>query len=355
MAEGKKTVVVLFGGMSSEHEVSCLSAASILRNIDRDKYKVRSIGITKEGRWWETSSSPEDIASGAWEKNADNRSTYISPDRSVHGLHTDMGSGIYVDCVFSVLHGQYGEDGCMQGLLEMSGIPYVGPGVLASSCAMDKVTTKYLVEREGIRQAEYYVTDQYTFATAAQEELAAIEETFGGHYPLFVKPANAGSSVGVTRVENQKALVEGILKAAEIDEKILIERAIVGRELEVAVLGNRTPHASPVGEIIAAGAFYDYEAKYGDIGSIAEVAKDLPEGVERELQETAIRVYRALGCRGLSRVDFFLAEDGVYFNEINTLPGFTNISMYPQLWEAADVAYGELIDRLIDLALEDEE
>lgn len=350
----KKTVLVLFGGMSSEHEVSRNSAASILRHIDRDKYNVRVIGITKKGAWIETAAPPEMIEDGTWIDRVNNRNAYICPDRRVHGIRTEHGKNIRIDCVFSVLHGKYGEDGAMQGLLEMAGIPYAGSDVISSACTMDKVVTKILANDGGIRQAAYCTVDWFTFATSAAEQIMRIEEELGD-YPYFVKPANTGSSVGVSKARDRNALFEAIKEAAKYDEKILVEETIAGRELEVAVLGGRRPHASPVGEIVAADEFYSYEAKYGGLGSVAEVAEDLPEDIADRIRDTAVEVYRILGCSGYARVDFFLKDgDQIYFNEVNSLPGFTSISMYPKLWEAAGVPYTELISRLIDDAMETE-
>ncbi|MEG0392714.1 MAG: D-alanine--D-alanine ligase family protein, partial [Anaerovoracaceae bacterium] len=328
MKDGKLDLLVIFGGTSTEHEVSCKSAGLILTKIDREKYNVRTIGITKEGKWIETTADPDKIAKGSWIRKRGNREAYICPDRSVHGISTMGGKKIWVDCVIPVLHGKDGEDGTMQGLLEIAGLPYVGPKVLASACAMDKSVTKILVEKTGIRQAKYYLTDRYTFSSGPMEEMENIRRVFHGNYPLFVKPANAGSSVGISKVNSKEELFEGIKKAAMEDHKILIEEAIVGREMEIAVLGNRDPQASPIGEILSAAEFYDYDAKYDNPASRTEVVTDLSPTKACEMQAAALEIYKTLGCRGMSRVDFFLTENKeVVFNEVNTIPGFTEISM----------------------------
>jgi D-alanine-D-alanine ligase len=356
----KLELLIIFGGMSSEHEVSCLSAASILHHINRDIYRVHTLGITKKGRWILTDATPERIADGSWEKKIGNRGGILSPDRSFSGVRTLLGDEIPIDCVFPVLHGKYGEDGTIQGLFDLLGIPYVGSGVLASSTCMDKAVTKSVVEKIvgkiRIRQAKYATTDRYRFASGPTETVRMVTETFDNVFPLFVKPANAGSSVGITKVWDAVQLFDGIRKAAEEDHKIIIEEAIIGRELEVAVLGNRKPQASKVGEIIASNEFYDYEAKYINELSRTEIVSDLAEDKLKEIQRAAVAIYETMGCRGLSRVDFFLEEDGtVVFNEINTMPGFTKISMYPKLWEASGIDYPDLIDRIIELAMEETE
>jgi D-alanine--D-alanine ligase len=356
MENTKLKVVVLFGGTSPEYEVSCNSAASILRNIDQEKYEIYALGITRQGKWMLTHASPDEIADTSWENHSGNKDASICPDRRVHGIRL-RDKDIRVDTVFNIIHGQFGEDGTMQGLLDVAGIPYVGAGTLASAACMDKEVTRAIVrEKIGtIKMAKYYSTDRVTFSHSPEDELKNIEEYFGGEYPLFVKPASDGSSVGISKVKNQMELFEGIKLAATEDFKILIEETIVGREIEVAVLGNRTPHASPVGEILSANEFYDYEAKYSNPLSKTRIVDDLPEEKIREIQNDAVEIFKAMGCEGLSRADFFLStEDEVVFNEINTLPGFTSISLYPKLWGAAGIEYGELIDKLIELSMEED-
>jgi D-alanine-D-alanine ligase len=354
----KIELLIIFGGISSEHEVSCLSAASILHHINRDLYRIHTLGITKKGRWVLTEATSERIADGTWENKIGNRGAILSPDRSFIGLRTLLGDEIPIDCVFPVLHGKYGEDGTIQGLFDLLGIPYVGSGVLASATCMDKAVTKSIVERIvgklGIRQAKYAATDRFRFASGPTETVRMVTETFQNGFPLFVKPANAGSSVGITKAWDPIQLFDGIRKAAEEDHKVIVEEAIAGRELEVAVLGNRKPQPSKVGEIIASNEFYDYEAKYINELSRTEIVADLPDRKIEEIQRAAVAIYEAMGCRGLARVDFFLEEDGtIVFNEINTMPGFTKISMYPKLWEASGIEYSDLIDRLIELAMEE--
>lgn len=339
--------------------MSCLSAASVLKHLDESKYEIYKAGITKEGNWFLTDSPVSDVEDGSWIKNPANQKAFLSPDNQTRGLVV-LNQGKYeilpLDVVFPVLHGKKGEDGTIQGLLDLSGIPYVGAGTTASAASMDKAITKVIVAQTGVRQADFYLTDRYTFASDPQGILKAAEEHFSGAYPLFVKPANAGSSVGISKAKSSKELFEAIRIAAEEDHKVLIEETITGREIEVAVLGNRHPKASPVGEILAANEFYDYEAKYISSQSRTRILDDVPQEKEEEIQQAALTVYQAMGCEGLARVDFFLSDsDQVVFNEINTLPGFTNISMYPKLWEAAGLSYNELLDTLIALATDEME
>lgn len=353
MKEDKLNVLILFGGTSPEHEVSRNSAASVAENIDRDKYNVFTVGITKNGEWFLTTASSEEMGDGSWEFLPSNRKAVISPDRLVHGL--DMGDRQQkIDVVFPVFHGECGEDGTIQGLLTIAGIPFVGAGVASSACSMDKTVTKVLVEKAGIRQAKYFATDRITFSQSPLEVIASIEEKFDGKYPLFVKPAGTGSSVGISKAKNKQELFDGIRYALEKDFKILVEETIVGREFEVAVIGNRDPQASPVGEVISGNEFYDYEAKYSTTQSSTRMVDDVPKEKLDEFRSAAIVVYKAMGCRGMSRVDFFLTEKTeLVFNELNTIPGFTKTSMYPKMWASAGLEYRELITKLLELAMEE--
>lgn len=356
--KNKISLLILFGGISSEHEVSCASAASVLKNINTEKYHINTIGITKEGNWLLTSSPAVNIGDGSWEKDTDNRKAIISPARDTRGIMIEEDDGkftkISVDVVFPVLHGKNGEDGTMQGLLQMAGIPFVGSDTTASSASMDKAITKAMVEQAGgVNQAKAYVTHKKEYDTDTEKETAEIMKFFNNEFPLFIKPANAGSSVGISKVKTKEELPQALTVAFAEDTKVIIEEAIVGREIEVAVLGNENPKASCIGEIFAANEFYDYNAKYENAESKTGIVTDLNAEKEQEVRDSAVRVYEIMGCKGLSRVDFFLdVNDRVVFNEINTLPGFTNISMYPQLWEASGLSYSSLIDELINLALE---
>lgn len=350
----KKNLIIIFGGVSGEHEVSCASASSVLDHINRNKYNISTIGITKEGRWLLTEASMEEIQSGAWKTLDSNREIIINLGDTSKAFSLSIGEEIPCDCVFSILHGQQGEDGTMQGFLEVLGIPYVGPGVLASAVAMDKIFSKKLLGGENIKQAGYTQTCENVFRKDEKKEIERIENLFEDGFPLFVKPANTGSSVGISKAHDREELKAAIEEALKIDKRVLIEETVIGRELEVSVLGNENPQASPVGEIISAKEFYDYEAKYADKGSVTRRACDLPGDTTDRIRESALSIYKELGCRGLARVDFFYTDkDEIYFIEANTLPGFTAISMYPQLWQEAGLEYGDLIDRLIELALEE--
>ena len=351
-------LAVLFGGMSSEHDISCLSAASILRNLDREKYEIYAVGITREGHWFYCPTLDADrIESGAWERMPDLVPALLPPDRGVHGLvllRPSKVEHIKLDCVFPVLHGVGGEDGTVQGLLELAGIPYVGCGVAASANTMDKSITKCIVEGTGVRQARYYLALKYDFERGAEGVVRTAAEHLGS-FPVFVKPCSQGSSVGVAKANNMLALAEGLTEAFALDEKVLVEEFIDGQEVECAVLGNRQPIASTVGEIAPTQEFYTFDAKYKDESSRLYIPAHITEQQIEAVRRNALRVYTALGCRGLSRVDFFVRrEDGeVIFNELNAIPGVTSISMYPKLFDYEGIRYPELLDRLISFALEE--
>lgn len=347
----QKTVAVIFGGQSSEHEVSCVSATTIISNIDKDNYQVVMVGITKDGRWLRVN-SVEDISSGEWRNGT--VTAVISPDTSQQGI-IFMENGTVevkkIDVIFPALHGLYGEDGTIQGLMELAKIPYVGCGVLASAVSMDKFFTKIIVDTLHIRQANYVPVLKKQLKDMEQV-IARIENKLS--YPVFVKPSNAGSSQGVSKAENRERLIEALKLAAQHDRKILVEETIIGREIECAVFGGDVVEASGVGEILAAADFYDYEAKYNNPQSKTVICPVLPEGVEDKIREAAVAIFTAVDGFGLSRVDFFLEEgtNEIVFNEINTLPGFTAISMYPMLWEEKGIKKPQLIEKLIETAYE---
>lgn len=351
----KKTVLVIFGGKSSEHEVSCVSAASVVRNLDPQKYKVITIGITKEGRWLLYCGGPDDMENGNWQ-NHKCLPAHLSPSSDEGGIvvlnkHNEFGGNfdfIKVDVIFPVLHGAYGEDGCIQGLFELANIPYVGSGVLSSACCMDKGFANAILEKENIPHAKWLVVDE-NFSDRIEE----IESYIG--YPMFVKPCNAGSSVGVSKAKSREELITAYDNAKKHDRRVLIEEFIDGREIECAVMGNHDPVASCLGEIIPDREFYDYDSKYSkDSKTQLIVGADLPEETTKKIQEYAIRAHKALLCKGLSRVDFFVHKTTgkIYLNEVNTIPGFTSISMYPKLFMAGGLTYGEILDKLISFALD---
>lgn len=352
----KLSVCILFGGISPEHEVSLRSAESVLNHLNTEKYNILPVGITKEGDWILFGGSDySDLPNGTWRDHPNNRRACISPIRG-QGLLSFEGDCVVreqVDVVFPVLHGENGEDGAMQGLLQMAGIPYVGPHVAASAVAMDKTLTKLVADQAEIPQARWHLVRGSELENHSEQILNTLEEMFT--YPMFVKPAGTGSSVGVSKAADRKSLHDALVGAAVYDEKILVEEFIHGREIEVAVLGNDAPVASVCGEIDSGAEFYDYDAKYITDTSTAYVPARIPEDVAESVREAAVRVYKAIGCRGLSRVDFFVTyeDQRVVFNEINTLPGFTSISMYPKLFESSGIPYSELLDQLLQLAMED--
>jgi D-alanine-D-alanine ligase len=357
----KIRVGVILGGRSGEHEVSLASARSVMDAIDEEKYEIVPIGITKEGRW---------IASGDPVKALEARDADASHpaallgDPSRRGLmrleETEQAIEATrlaeLDVVFPVLHGPYGEDGTVQGLLELAGLPYVGAGVVGSVLGMDKAIFKDVMRAHGLPIVECLVLKRKMWNANPDSVIDQIEKKFD--YPVFTKPANLGSSVGISKCGDRTELARGLVEAARYDRKLIVEVAVpAAREIEVSVLGNDDPIASVPGEIIPSREFYSYEAKYIDGGDRASdliiPAAVSPEMTER-IQDLALRVYRAIDCAGMARVDFLLSgeTEELYVNEVNTIPGFTSISMYPKLWEASGISYSELIDRLIDLALE---
>lgn len=351
----KRNVCVLFGGVSPEHEISLRSAECILNHIDKEKNHVIPVGITRDGTWIRFAGTDYSLLpKGTWAETPGASRCALSPSRG-EGLICFTEDGLVfesVDVVFPVLHGENGEDGSMQGLLQIAGIPYVGPDVASSSACMDKTMTKLMVDQTEVRQAGWQLVTRRTMAADEAAVMDAIENAFS--YPVFVKPAGTGSSVGVSKAKNREELRESLLHALKFDRKVLVEEFIHGHEIEVAVLGNLEPIASVCGEIIAGADFYDYEAKYISNTSTTVIPAELTSEQAEKAREAAVTVYRIMGCRGLSRVDFFVTYDGgdVIFNEINTIPGFTSISMYPKLFEASGIGCKELIEKLLELALE---
>lgn len=326
---------IIYGGLSTEHEVSINSAKSIIDNIDKDKYEIYKIYIDKKGNWYKE------------DNKIDNVFEYLRN----------------LDVIFPILHGLYGEDGTIEGLFELLGVPYVGCNVLSSSICMDKIYTKMILDKIGIDTAKYIyvkkVKDKYIYInnTFEEKELSLeeisllVEDSLS--FPVFVKPSRSGSSIGINKAHNKEELIKYIKYASGFDSKILIEENIIGRELECAILGNALIEASPIGEILPKGEFYSYNAKYID-DSETLIPNDIDKIVCDKIRSVAVKAYKALDCRGLSRVDFFLEKDTnkIILNEINTMPGFTTISMYPKLWESIGISYKELLDKLINLALE---
>lgn len=354
----KLNIAVIFGGQSSEHSVSCLSVQTVAKAINKDKYDITYIGITQDGEWL-LADSLEAIADGSFKDSQVH--AIISPDAVKQEMILSGPDGVStkkIDVIFPVLHGMYGEDGTIQGLFQMSHIPYVGCGVLASAAAMDKVYTKIIVDTLGLKQAEYVlVRAADVIAGRTKEQADRVEKELS--YPVFIKPSKAGSSLGVSKAHNRSELIEGLILAAKHDTKILVERCITGREIECAALGSATDvKVSGVGEILSAAEFYDFDAKYNfdgkydDAESKTILSPELPAGKTEEIRKAAGRIFAAVDGYGLSRIDFFLEKDtnDVIFNEINTLPGFTSISMYPMLWQKAGMNIEELVEELIQLA-----
>ncbi len=361
MTRKKMRVGIVYGGRSGEHEVSLASAASVMANLDSERYEAVPIGITKEGSWL-LGTKPQELLAAEQQVGVEvgldeTRAVTLTGDPRLRRLipvreGEQLGSQGAVDVIFPVLHGTYGEDGSLQGLLEMANVPYVGCGVLGSALGMDKEKMKMLFASVGLPIVDYLVYRRSRWEREPEAILDAIEQRLG--YPNFVKPVNLGSSVGVSKAHDREELIHAVNVAAEYDHKIIIERGIDCRELECGVLGNDEPLASVVGEIVSSNEFYDYRAKYLDGKSQIVIPADIPLATAEEVRRQSVQAFAVLDLSGLARVDFFLERGTgqVYLNEVNTMPGFTAISMYPKLWEARGVPYSQLIDRLIELAIE---
>lgn len=361
MSSQRLNIGVIFGGRSGEHEISLLSARSILSALDPARYNVTQIGITHEGAWLVGENLLEIMSKGLTTEDYSRfNSATILPDPTssgVYSLQHTPGGDIFerlsdLDVVFPVLHGTYGEDGTVQGLLEMAEVAYVGAGVLGSSVGMDKGLFRDVMRVNHIPQVETIVVLRREITQNIDEVIARAEGM--ASYPLFTKPANLGSSVGISKCMNRSDLIEGLMDAVRYDRRILIERGVRAREIEVSVLGNDDPVASVPGEIIPSGDFYSYDAKYIDNRSQLLIPAPISFETSQQVRELAVRAYLAVDCAGMARADFLLDKDtgALFLNEINTIPGFTKISMYPKLWEASGLAFPDLVDRLIELALE---
>ncbi|MEP7216137.1 MAG: D-alanine--D-alanine ligase family protein [Anaerolineaceae bacterium] len=341
----KQRVAVIFGGRSGEHEVSVVSARSVFNALDRERWEPVPIAITRRGAWLGSTESREAIQS--------NRASFDGEiGDSILRSRDALAALASCDVAFPLVHGTYGEDGTLQGFLEIAGMPYAGCGVAASAIGMDKALMKALFKESGIPVTRYLVIRSWEYTLTQKLSMELIEESIG--YPCFVKPANGGSSVGITRADSREDIAAAIELALSYDDKVVVEQPVHGREVECAVLGNEDPKASIVGEIEPDRAFYDYESKYSATSTTGlHIPARIDAATTAKVQELAIRMYQVMGCEGYARVDFFATDGGdVVANEINTIPGFTSISMYPKLWEASGVAYPELLTRILELALE---
>lgn len=341
----------LFGGVSEEHEVSLVSAASVLSHIDSETYDVTAVGVTKEGKWLLFEGALADLTATKWQSYA-KKEVIFPQTRGERRLYIISENGVEkrsIDVIFPVMHGKNCEDGTLQGLFELADIPFVGSGCLSSAVCMDKASTKMILKNHGIPQASAMAVDRAEIQKMPTR-IAFASEALG--YPLFVKPSASGSSCGVSCVTAPDELSAALEKALLSSDRVLIEERIKGAEIEVAVLGNGDPIASVPGEIVPGSEFYDYDTKYVNETATYHIPARISETAAEKVRKYALKIYKILGCRGLARVDFFVDGERVVFNEINTLPGFTSISMYPKMMEASGIPYGELIDRLVALALE---
>ena len=350
----KLRVAVLFGGRSGEHEISLMSAAAIIQQLDREKYEVIPVAITRQGRWIPAEPPSGDVLQVVGEEEGGETLLPAVTDGE-RGLWRLGDTGVRlepVDVIFPVLHGPFGEDGTIQGMLELADLPYVGAGVLASAVGMDKILMKRVFREAGLPVVRFRCFLRREVETSCHRVIQEVQQHIG--YPCFVKPANLGSSVGVTKVKGPEELPRALRVACEYDRKLLVEEAVEGREIECSVLGNDDPEVSVPGEVIPAREFYSYEAKYLDRDTRLVVPAPLRPETERRIREYARRAFLAIDCAGMARVDFFVSHDEkvIFVNEINTIPGFTQVSMYPRMWEASGLPFSRLLDRLIELAIE---
>ena len=355
--ENKIRFCVMFGGNSTEYEVSLKSSYSVLENADKEKYDIVKVGITREGQMYIYEGANENIKNNTWKDDSANlRKALMSTsygDHAVYAINPDNTvERVAIDVVFPVMHGAYSEDGRLQGMLDMCGVPYVGPGCASSAVCMDKAFTKMVLNNYGIPMAATVYATKNDVLTSIGSIQSDVEAELG--YPVFIKPANSGSSVGVSKARNAEELKEALLKAIKYDTKILIEEAVVGREVEVAVMGNENPVALTCGEIISDADFYDYDDKYNNGTSTYNIPAKVSKATWLNLKRTAEGIFSYLDCKCLSRVDFFVCgeDEKIVFNEINTLPGFTNISLYPKMAMESGMTYSEIIDKLLALAIE---
>lgn len=353
--KNKTRIGVLFGGRSGEHEVSLVSAESVMHALDKEKYDILPIGIRKDGRWICGRDAMAELKGTPHLRQWDE--CILAAEAGTGRLLAFTYDGVireeYIDVFFPVLHGTYGEDGTIQGLFELAGIPYVGAGVLASSIGMDKVLQKEIHRAAGLPVVQFHSCWRSALSVEMDSIISRCESLLG--YPVFVKPANLGSSVGISKATERDMLRASLELAARFDRKIIVEQAVpAAREFEVAVLGNANPRVSLPGEVIPSNEFYDYDAKYVDDASRTVIPADIPDELSQRIRTLALKAFLAIDCEGLARVDFLYARDSgeLFLNEINTMPGFTSISMYPKMWEASGLAYPELLDELIALAFE---
>lgn len=351
------TVLIIFGGQSSEHEISLRSAATVISNIDYNKYAVLKMGITRDGHWMLTRANAQQVESGEWESLSDNRNAFVPPDAKIGGVFVLNDDGSFdivkIDIAFAVLHGMYGEDGSIQGLFELANIPYVGCGITSSAICMDKVYSKMILDSVGITQARWIHFTSRELTMAFKTCVSQAEEFT--NYPMFVKPSSAGSSVGVSRATNREELSAALKLAMQYDTKVVVEEEIVGRELEISIIGTKNPFASWCCEIIKSGQLYDYEAKYNNDTAETHAIADMDMETMDDIRMVALKVYSILGCTGMARADFFYDTENkrIVFNEMNTIPGFTKKSMFPKMLEATwGFSLSAQFDMLFEAAIE---